>query len=483
MHPWHDIVKSPSKTFAVAAGSWCGGILIGVYATVFFLAPLPEAVLIGVAALGGAVAVAMTDRRARVAAVCLALAGSGALWGSTSVRAPVSPGVREVVGEIRSEPEMRAHGIRVMVDDVLVLLPLDEAVQYGDTVSFTCELEPPQPIETFRYDLHLSGRGVSAVCTAPHDVWVQPAKGNPIAVLLFAKEQITGRLRALVPEPHATFLAGVLFGGGDALPVELRDDFARTGTAHILAASGFNVSIFSLTLLGMLMEAPIGRRRAIVGAFILVALYVLIAGAGPAVVRAGLMAAALMLGKAIQRPPFAWNILLLAVAVMLAQNPLVLLDVGFQLSVAATAAIMLFAQPLSRLFAFLPSMFEIREAFAGSLAAAVITAPILVWHFGSISLLAPLVNLLVLPLIAPLLWLTVVLLVVSVFSVPVAMVVALIPWAASSFMLHVVHWYAAVPMVSVELARAQEVGALLAALLVFGLIVWAPRLVAARARS
>src|SRR3989338_3293775 len=110
-----------------------------------------------------------------------------------------------------------------------------------------------------------------------------------MGTILTIKSCATDTLREVLPEPHASFLSGLLFCGSTALSGDLKDDFRQTGTSHILAASGYNVSIFSITFLSFIMSTRLGRRRGLILTTILLALYVIVAGASAAVVRAGVM--------------------------------------------------------------------------------------------------------------------------------------------------------------------------------------------------
>ncbi len=344
---------------------------------------------------------------------------------------------RVVLGDIRIPP--------VSVDGkLLVWLEAYPPVAYGDTLSLACKPELPEPIDGFAYDRYLRAQGIYAVCNGPRDVLVASSSDGIVATLLSVKRVVIARLGQIVPEPHASFLAGLVFGGSSSLSRDLKDDFSRTGTSHILAASGFNVSLFSMVFLGWITHTFLGRRR---GAYLTAALlvaYVCVAGATAAVVRAAIMGMLVLVGFLIRRTPSILNVTLLALAAMLLWNPLLLADVGFQLSFVATAAMLAASAPIEKYCGFVPEAFELRKSFAGSLAAILLTLPIMLWHFGAVSLWSPVVNLLVLPLIPMLMSLTGIAIAVGFLSTGLGMIVAVPAWAASSVILHVIGWFGAV---------------------------------------
>jgi competence protein ComEC len=130
---------------------------------------------------------------------------------------------------------------------------------------------------------------------------------------------------------------------------------------------------------------------------------------------------------------------------MLAWNPLPLFyDVGFQLSFAATAAMLMFASRVEEHCRFIPETFELRKSFAASLAAIFATLPILLWHFGTASATSPIVNLIVLPLVPILMSLTGIALAAAFVHPMLGTVIAIPAWAVSSVILHVVTWFGSV---------------------------------------
>jgi competence protein ComEC len=206
-----------------------------------------------------------------------------------------------------------------------------------------------------------------------------------------------------MPREQAAVARGMVLGEDEAIDPLLRDDYRRSGLAHVLAVSGQNVMLLcalAAPLLGALGVGPRARVAALLG---LIALYVPLAGAGPSLQRAGAMGAAGLVALGAGRPASRWYALLLAAAGTLAIDPRVAGDPGWQLSFAAVIGILVLVPPLRRGLRGLPG--PLAEGAAVTLAATLATAPLLAYHFGAVSLVSLLANLAALPLVAPIMWL------------------------------------------------------------------------------
>jgi competence protein ComEC len=231
-----------------------------------------------------------------------------------------------------------------------------------------------------------------------------------------ARSRAEDGLTAGLDPPEAALARGFVLGQDEAIDPLVRESFRRSGLAHLLAVSGQNVMLLAL-LAGVLLAAiGIEPRLRLTVVVLAIAAYVPIAGAGPSIQRAGVMgAAAILAGLAGRGADRAW-IVLLAVAVTLALNPLSAGDVGWQLSFAAVIGIALWAGRIARLLerplagGERPSRLRLRlarplaEAFALTTAATLATAPLIAHHFGTVSLASLPANLAVVPVIAPAMW-------------------------------------------------------------------------------
>ncbi len=340
---------------------------------------------------------------------------------------------------------------------VLVRFLLYPEISYQDHITFSCRLELPESFNGFAYDRYLRSQGVLAVCNSPEFVDArQTQHPNLFAWILRGRDGLVDQLNVIFPEPYSAFVSGLLLGGSSSLSSGLRTNFARTGVSHILAASGFNVSIFSVVLLEWLMQSPLGRKRGLVVTSLFLFLYLFAAGATAAVLRATIMAFLLIVQKWIGRRAWMVNSVLLTLSIMLLLNPRILLDdVGFQLSFVATVSL-LFVTPLfEKYFLFVPQRFGIRSSFVASVVAIIFTLPIVIWHFGQVSLVAPIVNLLVLPFIPFVMAVSLMALVASFVWMPIGYLFALPAWVISFALLSLIRLMSAFPfaVASIPLAH------------------------------
>ena len=144
-------------------------------------------------------------------------------------------------------------------------------------------------------------------------------------------------------------MAGILLGRDQGLSPQLEEAFQRTGTTHIIAISGFNIAILAGLFTGIATRL-LGRKWGAITALLGIGGYTILVGADAAVVRAAIMGAAGVLGGMFGRRQNGLNSLGMAALLMMLLNPNMPWDVGFQLSVAATLGLVLYAQPIEEWF-------------------------------------------------------------------------------------------------------------------------------------
>ena len=208
-------------------------------------------------------------------------------------------------------------------------------------------------------------------------------------------------------------MAGLLYGYRGGLG-DLQEAFNKTGVSHIVAISGYNITIIAELLMAMFSSFI---RRQIAFWFVSAGIisFVIMVGASPSVVRAGIMGILVLVARHIGRVSRPTNLLVFAAAVMTLHNPFVLLwDAGFQLSFAATIGILYVAPLFDRRW----------ELVSSTLSAIVITLPLALYHFGRFSLIAPVTNLLILWTIPILMALGAIAIIASLLFFPFGQLVA-----------------------------------------------------------
>jgi len=215
---------------------------------------------------------------------------------------------------------------------------------------------------------------------------------------------LRGRLvdlyRKVLPEPHASLLSGVVLGVRAQMPASFYTALQETGTLHVIAASGMNVTIVAGVLIAVLVRL-FTRRNAIIFAIIGIIFYTFLAGASAPVVRAAIAGVVAYLGALMGRERDGVIVLVFVAVVMLMWNPLYILDIGWQLSFAATAGILLVFPVLQRYIKIYFDRFPLAlgDELGITLAAQLATLPLIVYHFGSLSWISPVVNVLVAPVV------------------------------------------------------------------------------------
>ena len=219
-------------------------------------------------------------------------------------------------------------------------------VSYGDQIVLEGVVRTSEPFGGFDYPRHLASQGIGSVLSNGEISEVRPSVGGTwwLAQVHRARSALAGSLARVLPEPQAALGQALLLGLRGGLPSNVQDQFRRAGAAHLLAISGLHVGVL-LALAIAVSQASLGRRR---GLYLLAPLflmwaYVLLAGASPSVVRAGIMGSAYLLALATGRATTPLNAL--ATLLMLAWDPRWLWHLSFQLSFAAMAGVLVIGVP------------------------------------------------------------------------------------------------------------------------------------------
>jgi len=278
------------------------------------------------------------------------------------------------------------------------LMPAYPRLAYGDVVSWTGRV---RALTDSDYDRYLDAQGIAASCDATGMTLLRH-DDSPAGRLEALRQASGDALQLVLPEPEGGLSAAILIGLRDRVDKGVAASFTTSGVSHIVAISGWNIAIVAATVAALLRSRVSRRRRAIVTILAIVA-YTLFAGASASVVRAALMAGVALLATESGRGSRVIVGLAWAVTLLLLIEPATAADVGFQLSATATAGLVAWGSPLSqRLGAKWPHIpASIRESLGVSLAAQAATLPIALLTFGRLALVAPLANLVAVPLVPP----------------------------------------------------------------------------------
>lgn len=281
--------------------------------------------------------------------------------------------------------------------------------QLGDVLRFSAAPKTPKEDEDFSYREYLERFGIHSVIYYPNRIErVDTGQAGWFSIAMARVQAGASRtIFDLLPQPEAGLMAGILLGTDNDLPGSLKTAYRNTGTAHIIAISGFNMSVLAGICMAFFSRLFNKRATLLVSSLVLV-IYTLFVGASPSVIRAALMAILAFGGQLIGRKHAGLNVLGLTAGAMTAVNPYLLWDASFQLTFAATLGLLLFADPMKvGLQNRLERHFSeetaakltgpICEYFLYSLAAQVMTLPVIALQFQRFSLTTLVANPLVLP--------------------------------------------------------------------------------------
>jgi len=368
------------------------------------------------------------------------------------------PDVRDTYTNLRlnvtsvntGDESLPVHGL------ILARILPGQTFHYGDVIRLRGLLKTPPENEEFSYRDYLAREGIHAYMPSAEATLLPFRGGNPLMAAIYAlKERSLAVIYLIFPDPEASLLAGILLGVDTGLPADLQQAFKDTGTAHIIAISGFNITIIA-ALFVALFSRLLGPRRGALAAVIGIAVYTLLVGADAAVVRAALMVGLALFARQVGRRQDGLNTLTFVAALMAVGNPFVLWDVGFQLSFAATLGLILYARPLQEWITQLLTRVSppetaqkistpLAEFFLFTLAAQLTALPIMAYQFGRISLVSLIANPFILPAQPAVMLLSGLALLLGLLYLPLGQLAAWLAWPFVVYTNRAVELFASFP--------------------------------------
>ncbi len=339
---------------------------------------------------------------------------------------------------------------------ILVRVDPNEPYTYGERIRLRGQLKTPPENEEFSYRDYLARQGVYAYMTSAEVTRLPGNGGNFIYKLIYRlKTHLVENTYKIFPDPEASLFAGILFGVDTGLPRELQEAFKNTGTAHIIAISGFNIAIISGVFFTTFKALLKNERMAAGLAIIFVFLYTFLVGADAAVLRAAVMGSIAMFAVLVGRKQATLNTLAFVALLMALLNPQVLWDIGFQLSFLATLGLILYAEPFSNITAqLLIKIFKVNDTailriindnVILTLAAQVMTIPIMMYYFNRISIISFIANPFILPVQPAVMILGGIAVFASLIFLPLGQLLAWVAWPFAGYTIRIVEFFDRVP--------------------------------------
>jgi competence protein ComEC len=302
-----------------------------------------------------------------------------------------------------------------------------------------------QPDSDFDYGSWLKQRGINARLEAPAErLELSGSRRGGINGLMDSLRQYF-RLGLNSGEwgDAGNLLQAMVLGDDHVVSDDIIEQFRASGLLHMLAVSGQNVALLGIIFLFLLRAMRVHRFAAVAVAMAAVAMYVPLTGAGPSIMRAGVVGLLGLAAFLFSRQSDRCHFLALSAAVLMSVNPYSVLDPGFQLSYAAVLAIFFLAPVIARPLAFMP--FALREAVAISTATGLATAPITLANFGQVSLVTVPANVVAAPAAGPVMFL-------GVLAVGIMPLLPLAAWAlvaaasmCTGYLISVAAFFASLP--------------------------------------
>src|SRR3989339_406234 len=364
----------------------------------------------------------------------------------------------QMVGKVSNEIVIKENNNQVVVTvssvygkkvtgKGLLYLPSYTDLKYGDLLKIACQLKKPIGSESFaNYDKFLAKDGIWSQCSWPkiekifyHPNWFEKIVSN----FFIFKQSIQARVDSLWVEPESSLMAGLLYGARSGFSAQVNNDFSRAGITHIVAISGYNISVVSKILMSLLLLIGLNRRRAFWFAIFGIILFVIFTGASASVVRAGVMGVIVLLASQMGRLSRIGNVLVFTAALMLLFNPFVLVwDAGFQLSFLSTIGLIYLEPILNSHFVAEDKneiLKNITENFITTISAIIVTLPLILFQFGRLSLVAPIANLLIVWLVPYLMLLGFIAIILSIVYFPLGWMVAWIAFLGLKYVIIMAH--------------------------------------------
>lgn len=348
-------------------------------------------------------------------------------------------------GLVVGEPEQRENTTRFVLltdngEKILVNTDLYLPVQYGDQVRVEGKLEKPGIIEDenggrpFDYGKYLSKDDIYYTMSFAKVEILSSGHGNLLKdVLLKLKHSLVGVIREILAEPESSLLAGLIVAGKAAMPRDILEEFRRAGVIHIVVLSGYNITIiaeFIKTIFRSSIFSVVG-----------IILFVIMTGAQPTIIRAALMALAVICAKMFRRKFSAPKALLAASFLMLIQNPKILVfDPSFKLSFLAASALIFVSPIFERYLKWCTQIWGLRTILAATLSTQLVVLPYLVYSMGSFSLVSLPANMLILLIIPVTMFVGFVAMLVAYLSPIIALPLSYITHLLLAWILGVSHY-------------------------------------------
>ena len=381
-------------------------------------------------------------------------------------------------GIVIDAPDVRVFNKRIIVkpdnqhSSVLVVIPKEVEVFYGDKVKVIGILETPENFTTqsgkeFNYERYLANKDIFFIIKNADIEIISHNNSSYIKLKLFQlRDSFMKNISMMIPSPRSDLANGLILGARGGFDSDSKNEFISTGTIHIIALSGYNITIVAESIMksfGLIFSQILS----ITFGIIIIILFIIMTGASATAIRAGIMAFIMLFGRMTGRNYDAGRALIIAGLLMIAWDVRTITDISFQLSFLATVGVLFVTSKTIAWVKFLPMRFGLRELVATTIAATISVLPILLYSTGIFSLVSLPVNILILPFIPITMFFSFLVGVVSFISPTLALPFSFIADSLLSYILGLIHFFATLPFSSINIKSFPLIITILFYLLIF----------------
>ncbi len=368
-----------------------------------------------------------------------------------------------VEGMIISSPDIRLDNQLITIKptgeetNILVIIPNNLDVFYGDLVKVTGLLQTPENFITsvgkeFNYKRYLANQDIYFIIRRATVKVISHQNKNKLKFLLYKlRSSFTENIKHIISPPESDLANGLILGTRGGFSKKIHSELISTGTIHIVALSGYNVTIVAegvMNTLGFIFSEIVS----IIFGILIVILFIIMTGASSTAIRAGIMAIILLFARLTGRTYFAGRALIIAALLMVAYDLRTLTNISFQLSFLATAGVLFLTPKVISWFKFVPMRFKLRELVATTISATISVLPILLYITGILSLVSLPTNVLILPFIPLTMFFSFITGLLGFISPSLSLPFGYISHFFLSYILSVIHFFASLPFASLSTA-------------------------------
>lgn len=345
----------------------------------------------------------------------------------------------------------------------IVSTDLYPELKYGDLINITGKLEKPENFSpatpganfsvenSFDYISYLGKDDIFYKIDFAKTELISEAHGNIIkGYLFYIKDSFIDNLSKVINEPESSLLSGILLGAKSSIDKDTTEIFRKAGLSHIVALSGYNITIVSDAVMKIFAFLP--REGGFILGIFGIIFFIMMTGASSTAVRAGIMALIVILSKSTRRNYQAGRALVVAGLIMVVINPKILVfDISFQLSFLATIAIIYVAPILKNKFTYITEKNGLRDIISSTISAQILVLPLILHKMGLLSLVALPVNVLVLVLIPMTMFFGFITGIFSFIWTPLSLPFAWISWLLLAYIIKVSEIFASLPFSSIDI--------------------------------